>query len=417
MRPIAPPPMRLNEWTVEQVVRWVSTIPLAPEVENILLDNAINGAVLESLSEQDLLAMGIEKFGWRRQLLLSRRGLQQHLEEARTHRPSDETEHYELASEVWSSRAASPRLASSLTPRSGGARHIQFGALSLGFDKGGTLGSLAGESEDGAVDSQPYTLPSENSVERSLSPVANSPVRRRHQNGAGRLPVELQRGARTPGVQAATAVAGSLPPSPERRTLRAAASQRVLCPRKWSHSPRSTVPVQGMRPLLRHPLATRARSSIVCGMMPSTRAAPALEAAAYGATLRSKVSVACAPCPTTAAPSSPQGTSPSQLGVMRRSRRAYVRASSAMALGPGGGSASIPAGVRVRSASPPPVLSPGVAWPWPSAAPATSPGRALSSWTARLSADGEAAPRLGGSLSLAICSGQAARMSSRQALA
>lgn len=74
-------PFRLHEWTVDHVASWVLSTPVDPEVATRLRDNAINGQVLESLTESDLSSMGITKFGWRRQLLLSRQELIQRLEE------------------------------------------------------------------------------------------------------------------------------------------------------------------------------------------------------------------------------------------------------------------------------------------------------------------------------------------------
>lgn len=65
----------LRKWTVDDVRVWVASTPLPPQVADVLCENAINGPVLESLSDKDLLAMGIQKFGWRRQLLLSRKEL------------------------------------------------------------------------------------------------------------------------------------------------------------------------------------------------------------------------------------------------------------------------------------------------------------------------------------------------------
>lgn len=74
-------PSRLAEWTVDHVASWVISTPVDPEVASRLRENAINGQVLESLTESDLLSMGITKFGWRRQLLLSRQELMVRLEE------------------------------------------------------------------------------------------------------------------------------------------------------------------------------------------------------------------------------------------------------------------------------------------------------------------------------------------------
>merc|ERR1719149_140528 len=82
--PRQPPPRRpsrLAEWTVDHVCSWVLSTPVDPEVATRLRENAINGQVLESLTESDLLAMGITKFGWRRQLLISRQELVARLED------------------------------------------------------------------------------------------------------------------------------------------------------------------------------------------------------------------------------------------------------------------------------------------------------------------------------------------------
>lgn len=69
----------LRKWSVDDVCGWVASIPLpagvAARVVEVLRENAINGPVLESLSDEDLVAIGIQKFGWRRQLLLSRKEL------------------------------------------------------------------------------------------------------------------------------------------------------------------------------------------------------------------------------------------------------------------------------------------------------------------------------------------------------
>merc|ERR1719343_62679 len=77
----APPPPRLVDWTVEHVAQWVSEIPVGTEMQYIVRDHAINGAVLETITEEDLLSIGVHKFGWRRQLLLSLRELLQTLEQ------------------------------------------------------------------------------------------------------------------------------------------------------------------------------------------------------------------------------------------------------------------------------------------------------------------------------------------------
>jgi len=81
VRPPTRRPARLAEWTVDHVCSWVLSTPVDPEVASRLRENAINGQVLESLSESDLESMGITKFGWRRQLLLSRQELVVRLEE------------------------------------------------------------------------------------------------------------------------------------------------------------------------------------------------------------------------------------------------------------------------------------------------------------------------------------------------
>jgi len=65
---------------VEQVASWAALTNLPREVAELLQKEAINGKVLESLTEQDLLAMGIEKFGWRRELLLCLHKLREELE-------------------------------------------------------------------------------------------------------------------------------------------------------------------------------------------------------------------------------------------------------------------------------------------------------------------------------------------------
>eukprot|EP00930_Biecheleria_cincta_P034688 TRINITY_DN23941_c0_g1_i1.p1 TRINITY_DN23941_c0_g1~~TRINITY_DN23941_c0_g1_i1.p1 ORF type:complete len:536 (-),score=60.90 TRINITY_DN23941_c0_g1_i1:76-1641(-) len=67
-----PPPSRVCDWTVEDVVSWASSTTMALEVASWFRKHEISGAVLQSLTEADLLAMGMEPFGRRRQLLLSR---------------------------------------------------------------------------------------------------------------------------------------------------------------------------------------------------------------------------------------------------------------------------------------------------------------------------------------------------------
>lgn len=64
-------PARLSDWTPEHVARWAASTPLPPAVAARLREHEVNGPVLDSLSETDLASLGIDKFGWRRQLLLS----------------------------------------------------------------------------------------------------------------------------------------------------------------------------------------------------------------------------------------------------------------------------------------------------------------------------------------------------------
>jgi len=73
--------VQLADWTVEQVAHWAALTSLPLEVAEKLKENAINGQVLDSLTEQDMLAIGLDKFGWRRQLLLSRQELREQLEQ------------------------------------------------------------------------------------------------------------------------------------------------------------------------------------------------------------------------------------------------------------------------------------------------------------------------------------------------
>eukprot|EP00747_Dinoflagellata_sp_TGD_P167661 gnl/TRDRNA2_/TRDRNA2_192430_c0_seq1.p1 gnl/TRDRNA2_/TRDRNA2_192430_c0~~gnl/TRDRNA2_/TRDRNA2_192430_c0_seq1.p1 ORF type:complete len:451 (+),score=54.99 gnl/TRDRNA2_/TRDRNA2_192430_c0_seq1:80-1432(+) len=83
IRPVAlqKRPLRLADWTVEHVASWMSSTPLPAEAAAKLREHDVNGPVLASLSEHDLLLMGFEKFGWRRQLLLSREEMQEELKE------------------------------------------------------------------------------------------------------------------------------------------------------------------------------------------------------------------------------------------------------------------------------------------------------------------------------------------------
>lgn len=68
-------PERLCDWTVEDVVSWSLTTTMAPQAAAWIRNNEISGIVLQSLTEADLLAMGMEPFGRRRQLLLCRQDL------------------------------------------------------------------------------------------------------------------------------------------------------------------------------------------------------------------------------------------------------------------------------------------------------------------------------------------------------
>lgn len=66
---------RLGEWSVEDVVHWSLTTTLSPEVASWLRKHEVSGAVLRTLDEAELAAMGLEPFGRRRQLLLLREEL------------------------------------------------------------------------------------------------------------------------------------------------------------------------------------------------------------------------------------------------------------------------------------------------------------------------------------------------------
>lgn len=101
-------PLRLCDWTEEHIGRWLTSTPLPSEVADRLRENAINGPVLESLTDNDLIAMGIDKFGWRRQLLLSRQELVDQLDAKL--RPPEWAECFEMASRA-PSPAQSPRQA------------------------------------------------------------------------------------------------------------------------------------------------------------------------------------------------------------------------------------------------------------------------------------------------------------------
>jgi len=103
-------PLQLSDWTVEHVNQWLDYTPLPPEVTAILKANAINGPVLETLSEQDLEALGLDKFGWRRQMLISRKELVELLDARR--RPPECAECFEMSSAIGHSRDNSPGLSS-----------------------------------------------------------------------------------------------------------------------------------------------------------------------------------------------------------------------------------------------------------------------------------------------------------------
>lgn len=67
----------LSSWSVEDVYRWTLQVASCPlDVAERLRHQAVNGLVLASLTEQDLENMGVSKFGWRRQLVLLARCLQ-----------------------------------------------------------------------------------------------------------------------------------------------------------------------------------------------------------------------------------------------------------------------------------------------------------------------------------------------------
>lgn len=91
-----PQPLQLADWSVEHVNQWLDCSPLPDEVISVLKTHAINGPVLETLTEGDLLGIGIEKFGWRRQMLISRKELVDLLDARR--RPPDCAEVFEMSS-------------------------------------------------------------------------------------------------------------------------------------------------------------------------------------------------------------------------------------------------------------------------------------------------------------------------------
>eukprot|EP00930_Biecheleria_cincta_P000187 TRINITY_DN1003_c0_g1_i5.p1 TRINITY_DN1003_c0_g1~~TRINITY_DN1003_c0_g1_i5.p1 ORF type:complete len:532 (-),score=75.95 TRINITY_DN1003_c0_g1_i5:58-1653(-) len=91
-----PQPLQLADWSVDHVNQWLDCSPLPDEVISVLKNHAINGPVLETLTEGDLLGIGIEKFGWRRQMLISRKELIDLLDARR--RPPDCAEVFEMSS-------------------------------------------------------------------------------------------------------------------------------------------------------------------------------------------------------------------------------------------------------------------------------------------------------------------------------
>lgn len=91
-----PQPLQLSDWSVDHVNQWLDCSPLPDEVISVLKTHAINGPVLETLTEGDLLGIGIEKFGWRRQMLISRKELVDMLDARR--RPPDCAEVFEMSS-------------------------------------------------------------------------------------------------------------------------------------------------------------------------------------------------------------------------------------------------------------------------------------------------------------------------------
>lgn len=54
-------PARLADFSAAEVATWAASTTLAPEVIECLRDNAVNGAVLETLSEADLKTMGLPR--------------------------------------------------------------------------------------------------------------------------------------------------------------------------------------------------------------------------------------------------------------------------------------------------------------------------------------------------------------------
>lgn len=68
-------PSRLCDWSVEDVLSWATSTALPAEALDLLRENDINGNVLRSLTEADLVDMAISKPSWRRTLLSERKEL------------------------------------------------------------------------------------------------------------------------------------------------------------------------------------------------------------------------------------------------------------------------------------------------------------------------------------------------------
>lgn len=127
----------LSTWTVEEVASWAALTPLPLDVASKLHDNAINGQVLQSLTEEDMIAMGIDKFGWRRQLLLCRQELREQLEQTdeQNENSIDAVEIHSAPStprdHLSESRLATPRLRSSFAIGLGNDRAAEREVLTL----------------------------------------------------------------------------------------------------------------------------------------------------------------------------------------------------------------------------------------------------------------------------------------------
>lgn len=69
----------LATWSVKDVCAWATTLPCLPgEVASVFKREAVNGLVLSTFTEVDLMLLGISKFGWRRHLILQIQQLQAH---------------------------------------------------------------------------------------------------------------------------------------------------------------------------------------------------------------------------------------------------------------------------------------------------------------------------------------------------